>query len=287
LISSTRIVLGSLLTLVIAGLIVLDLQVFERATLTIAVAIALGLLGSIECLELLRPSIPKWTYRGSLASAVLLLLFPGALLFAASLCNLWPLLLLLPLLPALGLCMDRHHSVITHQDLTALSGGLLTILFAALPMSCLAAILSMHNGLLLAAVLILGSKLNDIGGYLMGSAFGKVKLAPGISPGKTWLGSISGLTLGTAGAALLFLWLRPMGHASPSLPILIVFGFSIGVVTQIGDLTESVLKRTVGVKDSGRLLPAFGGMLDLIDSLIFAAPAGFAWFHLMGAHEAL
>jgi len=108
----------------------------------------------------------------------------------------------------------------------------------------------------------------DTGAYVVGSAFGRHRLAPHISPGKTWEGLIGGALLGgAAGGALA--WLAP-GLAS--IPVLSALGAVVVVVGQVGDLFESMVKRRAGRKDSGRWLPGHGGILDRIDSLTAAVP---------------
>ncbi|MFQ5485085.1 MAG: phosphatidate cytidylyltransferase [Desulfobacterales bacterium] len=108
----------------------------------------------------------------------------------------------------------------------------------------------------------------DTGAYYIGSYFGRHKLCPSVSPGKTVEGSIGGLAINLCAGAL-FKW-----YFLPSLPwgLSILLFFSIGIAAQIGDLFESTLKRVANVKDSGVAFPGHGGMLDRIDALIFAAP---------------
>jgi phosphatidate cytidylyltransferase len=106
----------------------------------------------------------------------------------------------------------------------------------------------------------------DIGAYFAGRAFGQRKLAPRVSPGKTWEGAVGGLAmvaLVAAGGALYF--------GLPPLTV-IVFGGGVGIFSVIGDLTESMFKRAAALKDSGTLLPGHGGLLDRIDSVTAAAP---------------
>ncbi|NVM21894.1 MAG: phosphatidate cytidylyltransferase [Desulfobacterales bacterium] len=109
----------------------------------------------------------------------------------------------------------------------------------------------------------------DTGAYYIGKALGSHKLAPNISPGKTVEGAAGGLVSNLL-IGLLFkkYWLPEVSWGSCA--ALIVF---MGVLSQIGDLVESMLKRSVGIKDSGIFLPGHGGMLDRIDGLLFAAPA--------------
>jgi phosphatidate cytidylyltransferase len=115
-----------------------------------------------------------------------------------------------------------------------------------------------------------------------GRAFGGPKMAPTISPGKTRSGGIAGLLGATlAGALLVPLALRPagldLGIASGA-----AMGLLLGVVGQVGDLAESLLKREAGVKDSSHLIPGHGGVLDRFDSLIFVLPVAALLFRLLG-----
>jgi phosphatidate cytidylyltransferase len=109
---------------------------------------------------------------------------------------------------------------------------------------------------------------SDTAAYFIGRFFGRHKLAPGISPGKTWEGAIAGV-IGGVIISLLFTLDTPL-----QLPIsygrAIFLGVLISVFGQLGDLAESLLKRNTGVKDSGRLMPGHGGLLDRMDSVVFA-----------------
>ncbi|MES9858184.1 MAG: phosphatidate cytidylyltransferase [Sedimenticola sp.] len=108
----------------------------------------------------------------------------------------------------------------------------------------------------------------DIGAYFSGRRWGRVKLAPAISPGKTREG-VYGALAGTAIWAGLFSWFMP---EMAGMVELVIFCLLVCVVSVVGDLFESLLKRQAGVKDSGKLLPGHGGMLDRIDSLTAVAP---------------
>lgn len=106
----------------------------------------------------------------------------------------------------------------------------------------------------------------DVGAFVFGRWLGRTKLAPAVSPGKTWEGVAGGLLAAgaTAGAAAVALGLPWVSF--------VVLGIATAVISVLGDLTQSMFKRNVGLKDSGRLLPGHGGILDRIDSLTAAVP---------------
>jgi len=108
----------------------------------------------------------------------------------------------------------------------------------------------------------------DIFAYFTGRAFGGPKLAPSISPGKTWSGAIGGTVAGVVAATLVALAL-----GAPQGALLGMAALLLSVVSQIGDLFESWVKRRHGVKDSGRLIPGHGGVMDRVDGLVAAALA--------------
>ena len=108
----------------------------------------------------------------------------------------------------------------------------------------------------------------DSAAYFAGRTLGGPKLAPSISPAKTWSGFWGGV-LGAALVSILFAWLAGLER----LAVLGLLAAALAVVAQIGDLAESALKRRAGVKDSGQLIPGHGGLLDRVDGLLFAAPA--------------
>ena len=105
-----------------------------------------------------------------------------------------------------------------------------------------------------------------------GSFLGKHKLCPAVSPGKTIEGSVGGLIANLGAGAIFKYFFLPAYSWGLSL----LFFISVGIAGQIGDLFESELKRSAGIKDSGGILPGHGGILDRIDALLFAAPV--AWF---------
>ncbi|PIP20585.1 MAG: hypothetical protein COX40_03955 [Candidatus Omnitrophica bacterium CG23_combo_of_CG06-09_8_20_14_all_40_11] len=151
-------------------------------------------------------------------------------------------------------------------------------------------------GLILAVIFI--TKLGDIGAYFIGTRFGKTPLIPRISPKKTVEGAVGGLIFSVLGAfisrpffSLAFSPLAesavgviggiPPGRENVAYLHLMFMGISLGILAQLGDLSESLMKRDCQVKDSGRILPGMGGALDFIDSLLFTAPAFYFYMSII------
>jgi phosphatidate cytidylyltransferase len=130
-----------------------------------------------------------------------------------------------------------------------------------------------RDWLLLALFATFGS---DTAAYFIGKAIGRHKLAPGISPGKTWEGAVAGL-FGAVIVSLLFMLdtpvQLPLGYGQA-----IILGLSISIFGQVGDLVESLLKRNCEVKDSGTWMPGHGGLLDRMDSVLFAGVVVYLYY---------
>lgn len=148
------------------------------------------------------------------------------------------------------------------------------------PTHCFAPLSDTATSVLLYLIIVV--KVSDVGAYLVGSSIGRHKLFPRISPGKTWEGLAGGLIIGVLGSVVFFAFLR--GSFTGSAPAVFgnlaldmhdawLLGALLGAIGVIGDLVESLLKRSAGMKDSGQLFPGMGGILDVLDSLLFAAPA--------------
>jgi phosphatidate cytidylyltransferase len=124
----------------------------------------------------------------------------------------------------------------------------------------------LENGILLTLTVLIGTWATDTAAYFVGKAVGKNKLWPAISPNKTIEGSLGGVVVAIISLAMLSLFTElAMGYA-------IVLALVISISAQLGDLIESAVKRTLEVKDSGRILPGHGGVLDRFDSLLFVFP---------------
>jgi phosphatidate cytidylyltransferase len=110
---------------------------------------------------------------------------------------------------------------------------------------------------------------NDTGAFFIGRAKGKRRLTPAISPSKTWEGALGGLICAILAAIVITMVLNRISPFTFKYWQIILLGFLVGLFAQLGDLVESLLKRNMGVKESGNLLPGHGGILDRFDSLIF------------------
>ncbi len=156
------------------------------------------------------------------------------------------------------------------------------LVYLGVPIVCLAALRLRPGGLALMLFLVVLVSCCDIGAYLVGRLVGGPKLAPRISPGKTWSGAAGGLGFGLAGGVLVAL----AAGLRAEIGAIASFALLLAVIAELGDLAESAIKRRFGVKDSGRLLPGHGGLLDRFDGLLATAPV--AWLLLaqpaIGAH---
>jgi phosphatidate cytidylyltransferase len=135
----------------------------------------------------------------------------------------------------------------------------------------------LDDGLAWVFVVLVISWCGDTGGYFAGKYFGKNQLYPLVSPKKTWEGVAGGVLLATIGLFVV----REVALPALSVVDVLVLGPSCCVAGVVGDLSESLLKRAYGVKDSGTIMPGHGGLLDRIDSVLFVAPLLYAYVALM------
>lgn len=153
------------------------------------------------------------------------------------------------------------------QALASIAVTMFGILYIAWFFSFFVKLKFLPQGSFLVAFLIIVTKMGDVGAYFIGKAIGKHSLIPRISPNKTVEGTVGGLvfSVGSALAGKLYLPNFSIGH-------LLTLGLLLGILAQVGDLAESLLKRDCNVKDASSNISGFGGMLDIIDSLIFTVP---------------
>jgi phosphatidate cytidylyltransferase len=150
------------------------------------------------------------------------------------------------------------------------------IAYIGLPLGALAAVraISGREAVLLLMITIIVS---DSAQYYCGRAFGRRPLAPAISPKKTMEGAIGGLLFGTATMVIGGRWVFPEANVA----VVVLVSAAIAALGMVGDLFESLLKRSAGVKDSSNIIPGHGGVLDRIDSWLFAAPVYYAFVRFM------
>ncbi|WP_281300903.1 MULTISPECIES: phosphatidate cytidylyltransferase [unclassified Iodidimonas] len=148
-----------------------------------------------------------------------------------------------------------------------LKWGGLAIFYCWTPLYALMWLRAQDGGLWLVAWVLLVVWGTDIGGYFVGRAIGGAKLVPKISPNKTWSGLFGGMALAALAGLIGALWFH-----FGSVFYLALAAAGLAVIGQIGDLAESALKRHFNVKDSGRIIPGHGGVLDRVDGLVFVAP---------------
>lgn len=174
-------------------------------------------------------------------------------------------LLLLGALPIVILFCYQLFQVPTEDNSFALQNSLLAIVYITIPL-VLSVILSSQNPLLILAIFIIIWS-NDTMAFLIGKWLGKNKLFERLSPKKTVEGFVGGLVGSLISAVILSMY-----HHEINLVFWIVLSIVVSVAGTLGDLFESMLKRNAGVKDSGNVIPGHGGILDRLDSFLFAAP---------------
>lgn len=158
------------------------------------------------------------------------------------------------------------------------AASLFPIVYIALPLGAIAAVRTI-GGREAVLLLILTIVISDSAQYYTGRAFGRAPLAPSISPKKTREGAIGGVLFGSAAMALGGWRVFPAAHPA----ILILSAVTVVVLGIVGDLFESLLKRSAGVKDSSALIPGHGGILDRIDSWLFAGPVYYVFVRYLQA----
>ncbi len=276
-----RLLSGSLLTILLAGILILDAWLdgsltpsasddhHVQATLLMALVLVLLGLGGAEL--------------SRLASAKgLVVLNPVATIGVALLATTWYWPQLIPVSQSTYLLLATAFvlaALFVQQHFQRGNSGVLAncgiSCFALLYLGLLASFvlgIRIEEGPWAVLTFVAAVKCSDIGAYTFGKLFGKHKLSPRVSPGKTWEG-LGGAVVAavivsiafTAVFGIMNVWLAP------------VFGVSMAVIGQLSDLSESMLKRDAQQKDSSNRVPGYGGILDVIDSLLFAAPFAYVF----------
>lgn len=181
--------------------------------------------------------------------------------------------ILLCAVPVLGVVQIRQYTDENKSSLGPLAVTLFGIIYVALLLNVLQKIryfpdLQGHWWLMFFIVV---SKMSDTGAYCTGQLIGRTKMIPRVSPGKTWEGFAGGIVFSVV-AAWLFVHIADAPFKNVPLTHLFGLGVVLGVGSVLGDLVESLFKREAGMKDSGSFFPSVGGILDILDSLLFNAP---------------
>lgn len=198
---------------------------------------------------------------------------PLSIIFRFELTKKWELLFIVLVLLSLILMQfkRRKDSGVVLDISTTLFG----ILYVSWFLSFLIKIRYLPGGIGLLSTALLITKLGDIGAFLVGYRFGKTPLMPRVSPNKSVEGSLGGIMFSILGALIS----KPLLNFT--YPHLIFLGTFFGVLGQLGDLSESLMKRDCGLKDSGNILPGMGGILDQLDSLLFTAPVFYFYLSIV------
>ena len=284
----TRVLVGSLLALGAAGVLVGDSWLAKRGfayfPFLFAFLMLAGILGARELVRLF-PEATRPPEALAVGGVLLLLVANGYPAIRAGLGESpvapWPVLagaFVVVLLASFLFEMRRYNGepgvAVPRLALTVLAVaylGLLPCFFAQIRW------LSADpdaSGLMLALVVFV-PKCNDIGAFFTGTFLGRHKMTPVLSPKKTWEGFAGGMLAGAAVAAGLSFAAPVFRHGVGEA---FAFGLAVGLAGVLGDLAESLVKRDCRTKDASKSIPGFGGVLDVVDSVLFAAPVAYLWF---------
>jgi phosphatidate cytidylyltransferase len=245
-------------SLVIIGLLALIIPVAWVCSLVITLIIVFSLYEFFTMLE--HKGIAIYKYFGIGLGAVI----PLSILLRFELTRNWEFLFIV--LAVLSLILMQFRRRDNSGAIVGISTTIFGVMYLSWFLSFLIRIRYLGDGGKYIIMLLLITKLGDMGAYVFGSAFGKTPLIPRISPKKSVEGALAGLACSLMGALVCKTFL------DISYPRLAVLGIFLGILGQLGDLSESLMKRDCQVKDSGVLFPGLGGFLDLVDSLLLTAP---------------
>jgi phosphatidate cytidylyltransferase len=282
---SWRIALGTLFIAALVGLCIWDAQLSAPGYVLFPVALMVGMLAADELLGLftargLNPV--AWSVRAGtflvVASSAAVVYWPLTGKTYPSDCPLgrlgWPMVALAAAL-ILAFIAEMARYERPGRTIENLALALFAYVYVGILLSFLVLLRLLNQGLgglLPLASLVAVVKAGDIGAYAVGRLFGRTKLAPVLSPGKTIEGSLGGLAFACAASFAVF---RVMGPLSQTGWGWLAYGLIVGIAGVLGDLAESLLKRDAGRKDSSTWMPGFGGVLDVIDSILLAAPVAY------------
>jgi phosphatidate cytidylyltransferase len=274
-----------ILTATVLVLVVFALIFFGKLWMITLFAAIVAELAAYEYLKL--AAVGAEAHDAKLRIPVWWMALGTALAFVVTLPN-FPVEAQLPVLSALTLILFAWNGFRSPliQVLPDTAQGLFGLIYIAYPLTLIPLLWKQEDGIALVLFLLVCVWAGDIAALYIGRAFGKRKLAPRLSPGKTWIGSSASI-LGSVLIAGLLVYIsdtltargNTLLHISEPLWQSLILAAILNIAAQLGDLLESAIKRGAGVKDSGTLLPGHGGILDRIDALLLAAPV--LWFILL------
>jgi phosphatidate cytidylyltransferase len=272
-----RLLLGTLLVAAIIGLGWLDARASVPGIWLVPIALGVALLSGQEMLELVTPTgiqFSSWPVHGGNLLLVLAAWIPvafdwpaGPYLTTALFAAIWLIFLV-----AVGQYQGPGGNA------GRLAAAVLAVVYVGFFLA-FAVALRMDWGVGALASLVVVVKMGDTGAYTVGRLIGRHKMAPKLSPGKTLEGAAGALAFAALGSWVTFTlldWLAGPAHIPTVWWKRLGFGLLVGAAGMFGDLAESFLKRDAGVKDSSRWMPGFGGVLDIVDSILLAAPVAWA-----------
>jgi len=293
-----RLTLGPLLIAGLAGVFYLDAHAGSSAPYLLVLAILLCVRSAWELVQLLRtrsfePQLCLVTF-GSLAVVlsnwIERIPATGTDLHVRSVAALGPPMLTFSLVFLVLLLSEALRYRQPGRSMESLGAELLILCYVGVLLSLtiqLRWVAGADAGYLVLGSLIVATKCGDIGAYFFGKFWGRSKMIERLSPGKTWMGARGALVGASLGSLAWFTWAAPLFNSEwprTEWYWALFFGLAIGVVGLVGDLCESLIKRDLGKKDSAPLLPSFGGLLDLLDSVIYAAPVAYLLWLILPLH---
>jgi phosphatidate cytidylyltransferase len=276
-----------ILTAIVLIAVVFGLVFFGKLWMITLFAAIVAELAAYEYLQLANNTnlpddqsrIPAWWMAGS-----------ATMLFLVTLPN-WPLEAQFPVLSALAIILFawnafRAEPSTLDRVLPATAKGIFGLIYVVYPLTLIPLLWKQEDGVTLIVFLMICVWVGDTAALYIGRRFGHYKLAPRLSPGKTWEGAIASV-LGSVIAAAILVFIsdqlttrgNTVLHITEPLWQTLGLAVILNIAAQVGDLLESAIKRGAGVKDSGTMLPGHGGILDRIDALLLAAPV--LWYVLL------
>lgn len=270
----TRLIVGTILAALAAGMLLIDERFAPWFPFLFATIAVLATLGTLELLALLPAAIrPNRTV--SLLGVLAIVSMPWTRL-PANVLSAFAAMVLVAFLFEMATFREPGHSV-QRLSLTVWTFAYLGVLpgfLAMLQTGREPSAIELRRGTVALALAIFVPKCCDIGAYFTGRLIGRHKMTPVLSPKKTWEGAIGGLAaaVGVAFALNRIQPVIPYGDAG-----VVLFGLSVGIAGMLGDLAESMIKRDCERKDASEMVPGFGGVLDVVDAILFAAPVVYWW----------